>query len=186
MRELSISPDGKWLALHKNQADLAIPGSGDGAVYLVPLDANGIPVLNVVGGQITNIINITTLGDNGRITLAHQIEWDAAGNLYVANSSTSTTSTDPLLNGQLVQVFSPGGDWIASTKSDGTFTVTPNVVAGVAGDYNGNGTVDAADYVVWKNGGPLQNEVAGVTPGTVTPEDYDACARTIRQYQRLR
>jgi hypothetical protein len=45
---------------------------------------------------------------------------------------------------------------------------------GVAGDYNNNGKVDAADYVVWKNGGPLQNEVAGVTTGSVTQEDYDA------------
>jgi hypothetical protein len=43
--------------------------------------------------------------------------------------------------------------------------------AGVQGDYNGNGTVDAADYVLWRNGGPLQNE--GVTPNNVTPEDYD-------------
>jgi hypothetical protein len=41
---------------------------------------------------------------------------------------------------------------------------------GVAGDYNGNGVVDAADYVRWRNGGPLQNEVA--TIGTVTAEDY--------------
>jgi hypothetical protein len=46
--------------------------------------------------------------------------------------------------------------------------------AGVPGDYNNNGAVDAADYVVWRNGGPLQNEVAGVTPGQVTPEDYAA------------
>ena len=29
----------------------------------------------------------------------------------------------------------------------------------VAGDYNGNGTVDAADYVSWRNGGTLVNEV---------------------------
>jgi hypothetical protein len=42
--------------------------------------------------------------------------------------------------------------------------------AGVPGDYNGNGTVDAADYVLWRNGGSLQNEVAN--PGTVTPQDY--------------
>jgi hypothetical protein len=42
---------------------------------------------------------------------------------------------------------------------------------GVAGDYNGNGTVDAADYVQWRNGGPLQNE--GATPNTVTVEDYN-------------
>jgi hypothetical protein len=44
-------------------------------------------------------------------------------------------------------------------------------VEGVPGDYNGNGTVDAADYVLWRNNGPLQNEVA--TPGSVTQEDYD-------------
>ena len=43
-------------------------------------------------------------------------------------------------------------------------------VAAVPGDYNNNGKVDAADYVQWRNGGPLQNEVA--TVGTVTPEDY--------------
>jgi hypothetical protein len=40
----------------------------------------------------------------------------------------------------------------------------------LAGDYNNNGTVDAADYVLWRKGGPLANET--VTPGTVTPEDY--------------
>ncbi|MFO0788163.1 MAG: hypothetical protein U0805_01820 [Pirellulales bacterium] len=45
-------------------------------------------------------------------------------------------------------------------------------VAGVAGDYNNNGVVDAADYVLWRNGGPLQNEVD--TPGTVNAADYTA------------
>ncbi len=40
----------------------------------------------------------------------------------------------------------------------------------VLGDYNGNGVVDAADYVLWRNGGPLQNEVDD--PGTVSPADY--------------
>jgi hypothetical protein len=43
---------------------------------------------------------------------------------------------------------------------------------GVSGDYNANGIVDAADYVLWRNGGPLQNEVA--TIGTVTADDYAA------------
>lgn len=41
-----------------------------------------------------------------------------------------------------------------------------------AGDYNNDGKVDAADYVLWRNGGPLQNESA--TPGAVTVEDYTA------------
>ena len=43
---------------------------------------------------------------------------------------------------------------------------------GVAGDYNNNGKVDAADYVLWRNGGPLQNEVDA--PGTVNGADYTA------------
>jgi hypothetical protein len=41
---------------------------------------------------------------------------------------------------------------------------------GVPGDYNGNVSVDAADYVLWRNGGPLFNEVAD--EGTVSNADY--------------
>jgi hypothetical protein len=41
---------------------------------------------------------------------------------------------------------------------------------GVPGDYNGNGKVDGADYVLWRNGGPLLNEVD--VPGTVNAADY--------------
>jgi hypothetical protein len=48
--------------------------------------------------------------------------------------------------------------------------VTPAASAGVPGDYNGNGMVDAADYVMWRKGGPLLNEVDA--PGTVNAQDY--------------
>ena len=44
-------------------------------------------------------------------------------------------------------------------------------LAGVLGDYNNNGTVDAADYVLWRNGGPLANE--SDMPGTVNQADYN-------------
>jgi PEP-CTERM motif len=64
--------------------------------------------------------------------------------------------------------------WIQQLGFDATtyqfdFMVT-GPPAGVLGDYNGNGTVDAADYDLWRKGGPLQNEVN--VPGTVSPEDY--------------
>jgi hypothetical protein len=44
--------------------------------------------------------------------------------------------------------------------------------AGVPGDYNNNGVVDMADYVLWRKGGPLANEVN--TPGVVDASDYTA------------
>jgi hypothetical protein len=52
------------------------------------------------------------------------------------------------------------------------FQLYDSAVVGIAGDYNNNGVVDAADYVLWRKGGPLQNEVN--TPGTVDASDYDA------------
>jgi hypothetical protein len=42
---------------------------------------------------------------------------------------------------------------------------------GVPGDYNDSGTVDAADYVTWRDGGPLANE--GASTGIVDQADYD-------------
>ena len=50
------------------------------------------------------------------------------------------------------------------------------VTVGVPGDFNNNGVVDMADYVLWRNGGPLQNEVSD--SGVVSAQDYtDWCAR---------
>jgi hypothetical protein len=45
----------------------------------------------------------------------------------------------------------------------------------VPGDYNNSGTVDAADYVVWRNNkgaGSLPNE-GGISPGTIDAADYN-------------
>ena len=48
-------------------------------------------------------------------------------------------------------------------------TVTNAPEVPLPGDYNNNGIVDAADYVLWRNGGPLQNDpTAGVQP-----DDYN-------------
>src|SRR4029078_5723639 len=51
-----------------------------------------------------------------------------------------------------------------------------NFLTNVPGDYNNNGIVDSADYVVWRKhvstNAPLDNEVA--IPGVTDQEDYDA------------
>jgi hypothetical protein len=70
-------------------------------------------------------------------------------------------AVEVLLNGGLEDSAGPQG-----------WSLTQSITAGAEGDYNGNGVVDAADFVQWRNGGPLQNEVE--TPGQVTPEDNTA------------
>ena len=64
---------------------------------------------------------------------------------------------------------------VTNNPGDNNYILTSLIAAtpvpGVAGDYNGNGVVDGADYVMFRNGGPLQNEVA--TIGSITIEDYN-------------
>lgn len=60
---------------------------------------------------------------------------------------------------------------VAALKDIGWTVIAP---PGVNGDYNGNGVVDAADYVIWRDhlgqNFTLQNDT---TPGTVTQADYN-------------
>jgi hypothetical protein len=49
---------------------------------------------------------------------------------------------------------------------------TPSSGTPLAGDYNGDGLVNAADYTVWRDGGPLANETA--SPGVNDIADYAA------------
>jgi len=63
-------------------------------------------------------------------------------------------------------------DWAYQTVGGVGILAGDVGTVGVAGDYNGNGVVDMADYVLWRNGGPLQNEVNSI--GTVDASDYTA------------
>jgi hypothetical protein len=114
--------------------------------------------------------------------------WDEAGGsnatqlveLFLGESGSSFAPSETLNLGNAFNpaVFGAGnnGDlqFTLGLLGGGQFNLNVNYVsgpAGVMGDYNNNGVVDAADYVLWRNNGPLQNE--GVTPGSVTQEDYD-------------
>ena len=93
--------------------------------------------------------------------------------------STSFTATPEQAGLSLMVYFegkSPAGleSFLRATGFDKVRLEDTSDVEGLPGDYSGNGTVDAADYTVWRDGGPLQNEVDGITPGSVTQEDYDA------------
>ncbi len=57
-------------------------------------------------------------------------------------------------------------------ESDPNTAILAGTTGITAGDYNNDGKVDMRDYVLWRNGSPLQNET--FTPGTNTIEDYTA------------
>jgi autotransporter-associated beta strand protein len=61
---------------------------------------------------------------------------------------------------------------VSYITGSGTLSVT--TLGGLPGDYNDDGVVDAADYTVWRDGGPLLNETA--TKGVVDAADYTAWA----------
>jgi hypothetical protein len=170
-----LSNDGTKLYIHRrlvhNTTDVYI-GTGSplsGNILEIPLDANGIPDIQIndngtpdnTADDILSNLRSITIASNDNNHGAHDITFDAAGNLYIGHNIS-----------ERLQVFSPGGDWKATTTSSGTFTLAPLTAAGVLGDYNGNGVVDAADYVVWRdNPASLQNE--GASPGVVNQADYD-------------
>ena len=95
----------------------------------------------------------------------------------------ATTDAPPAVGNALVRLVDTGDELDAftlvanapvNTAFRGVALAPSAAVAAVPGDYNNNGVVDAADYVLWRKGGPIQHEVPGVTPGMVTSEDYTA------------
>lgn len=104
----------------------------------------------------------------------------------IAATKTGTLGSSDQLDWINFQFYNTDSDFyptmLASPASTDFYirslAITGAAPPGVAGDYNGNGVVDGADYVVYRNNlgtnFQLSNEVSGTTPGQVTPEDYAA------------
>lgn len=95
------------------------------------------------------------------------------GNLteaFLSGFSTFSTSRSESFMGYNTAVDARDLVMLVGTTNGRSRTIPVEYVvpAAVSGDFNGNGVVDAADYVLWRNGGPLQNDP---TPG-IQAEDY--------------
>lgn len=95
-RAIKVSPDGKYMAVIRN----------DTQTWIVGL-TNGIPDLSQ-----TNLLNTFGTTSTSTTSTGREVSFDAAGNLY-ASSATQ----------EKLRIWSPGGTTTAKTKSDGTFTI---------------------------------------------------------------
>jgi autotransporter-associated beta strand protein len=144
------------------------PGAGAGTLTL-----NGNYVQNTgselaieIGGSAAGAFDV--LAVNGTANIAGTLDIDLINGFTPANGNSFTVLTATSVTGNLTLAGESSG---FALQVNPTSLVLNFSAATVAGDYNNNGVVDAADYVLWRNGGPLQNE--GATPGNVTVEDYD-------------
>ena len=104
------------------------------------------------------------LGNNTSLSVADGALWARAADDFSGNSVEAL----PLYSDTVVDYV--GGE----VGSPGYFAVVENVP--LAGDFNGDGEVDIADYVVWRNNlGSTDESVinnAGVVDGVVDASDY--------------
>ncbi|MFO0790072.1 MAG: autotransporter-associated beta strand repeat-containing protein [Pirellulales bacterium] len=130
-------------------------------ISLVAGETNAIDdgaTLSLAGGSVAAV------ADDGYANIGAGVN-ETVGGLILGGVAQTTPGT--------YGATGSGANFIFDEYFSGTglITLAPANV-GVAGDYNNNGVVDAADYVLWRNGGPLQNEVDN--PGILDANDYAA------------
>lgn len=102
--------------------------------------------------------------DAGSIFLANLTANPAAGSSWLRASDTNSAAPQPVLS---EVVDHPGGDV-------GSPGYVPGVVTVLNGDYNGNGVVDSADYVLWRHALATSTALPrDSTPKSVSMADYD-------------
>ena len=162
---------------------LSIAPAGTGTFRVIgddaTIDVNGDMQVNAGGGsqgtlayrlEVGDLLSMIDVSGTATFNAGAILAFDTSLATPTQTSYNLLTALDIVDNG--IAFNGPAG-WSFDIVSGGNGEILRAVQsgpAGVAGDYNNNGVVDAADYVLWRNGGPLQNEVHN--PGTVSQEDY--------------
>ena len=153
--------------------DQAVSGPGDlikaGPGQLTLTAANTYSGDTLVNAGILSIAT-ATLADTADVSLS-------TGAKFNLGFSGPDTIRSLYIGGVAQAIGTWGATGSGATNLNDTFftgtgvlNVTALPVLGVPGDFNNNGVVDAADYVLWRNGGPLANEIDA--PGVVNAQDY--------------
>jgi hypothetical protein len=133
-------------------------GAGRGGIRVATMMDSGVVDSEATGGHLGH--TFSDYGTDGNTQRSYQDLWDLG--ILRANNQSGLTGAN--FNDFFTVMNAPGQNDYKLTS------VVDPIPPGVAGDYNNNGTVDAADYVLWRKGAALQNEVS--TIGMNTAEDY--------------
>jgi hypothetical protein len=149
-----------------NGGTFTVSGAASFGAGNVTVNAGSAAIASGVANAIANSATLTLLG-GGTANMADAgfINLGAGINEQIAALVLGTTSQAPGTYG----ATGSGATNILDEYFSGAGIITVGT-PGVPGDYNNNGTVDAGDYVMWRKGGPLQNEVDN--PGVVNQQDY--------------
>ncbi len=148
---VSVSPDGKQLVYrYRGQANFII----------AELDENGIPILDASDYPFFGL-NVVTAPPTYYFYPRGPITHDLAGNIYTAGNLAS--------GGERLGIYSPGGDTIAVTRSNGSFTINGTTYGDyLPGDLDGDGFVGLSDLDI-----VLQYWNQDVTAGVLLQGDID-------------
>ncbi len=163
-----IDPDHIYSSVTKN-------GSYEAELFAYDYDAE-------TGSITLNKRMVVPNAPNGEPREPREIALDADGSLYYSGYAGSggdnvimrlPDATDiAAWNAANVAVFYTSGDYTGYNGMDVAASVS-DLPPGLYGDYNDDGTIDAADYTVWRDtlaaGTSLTNDS---TPGTVDESDY--------------
>ena len=172
--------DGTWQHGQSSKWDGSAPGvftspnnnptgtSPGGAASLIEGGTNFIRIQDAGNPEVFGYIQGVQrpINSNRRVYLGHDINQEGAlsnpGEQRVLNNGFTISFRMRIpTSGTLDSVYT------GTTASP----VNQNWFVSPEADYNNNGSVDAADYVLWRKGvQPLANEVA--TVGTTDPQDY--------------
>ncbi|CAK9037448.1 Autotransporter-associated beta strand repeat protein [Durusdinium trenchii] len=127
--------------------------------------------INSAGTPGTNYDQLTIAGD---ATLAGLIDVSILGSASSGQTFDIITTSGGTIDMTGLSVIGDGNFTLSLESMDTVLRLTAAAVGGLAGDYNDDGVVNLADYVVWRNnlGSTTAMLPGDNTPGIVDQNDY--------------
>jgi len=188
---LTILAGGVIRGLGSVQADVVVaaggmlePGSSEGVLEVDRLTMNADSLLNIeIGGtpfgtdndQLV-VGNEATLGGLLAVTLTHSFIPAADHSFTILASATLAGSFSNAANGARLGTLGGEGSFLVNYNAVTNRVILSDFMAslGLPGDYNGDGSINAADYTVWRDALTAAESVLlnDPTPGTVDESDF--------------